>query len=87
MPCDLEKETKIDIVKQLFPYQQDSEEPNNNEHRGTTNPFNMKELRQAANRIKVGRAPGPDKIIPEAIKITTQIVPEELLQLYNNLLE
>lgn len=78
-PYQLTKERRIEIVEELFPQSLDNmPEPNINEEVPPT--FKIEELEKAAARIKTGRAPGPDRILPEAMKITAACVPESFWQ-------
>ncbi|KAG5888539.1 hypothetical protein JTB14_032709 [Gonioctena quinquepunctata] len=48
--------------------------------------FGEDELLAAASRIKAGKAPGPDSIPPEIIKVAVTVIPRDLLRILNGLL-
>ncbi|MEW8544944.1 MAG: reverse transcriptase family protein [Candidatus Thiodiazotropha sp.] len=50
-------------------------------------PFSMDELTSSVNKLKLGKAGGPDGILSEMIKSTCSIVAPVLLSLYNRILE
>lgn len=53
----------------------------------TPEPFTEEELRQAIKGIKNGKAPGPDGLTVEALKLAFEIIPEKLLAKFNDLLK
>lgn len=84
LPCCLERNIKIKIVRDLFP---DSHESIPNEKaEGEASPFEIQELECAAEKIKTGRSPGLDKILPEALRIAVKTIPDRMLAMYNNLI-
>lgn len=85
LPGDLTNEEKMKIARDLFP-EIDDELPNtiNETH---AEKFTRQELEAAAERMKPGKAPGPDRVLPEAVKLATKIIPEEMLAIYNKLLK
>ncbi|XP_045473917.1 uncharacterized protein LOC123680183 [Harmonia axyridis] len=50
-------------------------------------PLQMEELKTAVESMKAGRAPGPDGMTAENLKIVCEIVPEQLLDMFNKLIE
>nr|CAI5850898.1 unnamed protein product [Callosobruchus analis] len=82
--CNLEPDTKIDIVRQLFPSRQDSwpERPVDED----CLPFTLEELTEAGSRLKSGKAPGLDGVTPDVLKEAIFISPQHLLGLLNSLL-
>nr|CAH7729394.1 unnamed protein product [Callosobruchus chinensis] len=79
--CD---DWKVQIVRELFPTRQDQWQRHPPE-RGVQ-PFTAEELSEAANKLKRGKAPGPDNVPPEAIKKLVEIAPQFILSLLNELL-
>lgn len=47
-------------------------------------PFTLNELEDAAELLKPNKAPGPDAIPPEIVKIAVQTAPEHILKVINN---
>lgn len=84
LPYQLSEERRIEIVEHLFPTKQDSWERGN--IAVVSDEFTLEELAAATERLKGGRAPGPDGVPPEAIKELSRTVPEFLLKILNNLL-
>ncbi|KAL3278979.1 hypothetical protein HHI36_016496 [Cryptolaemus montrouzieri] len=50
-------------------------------------PFTEQELKRVVAAMKTRRAPGPDGISPEALKIAHEAIPEKILEIFNALLE
>lgn len=48
--------------------------------------INEEELLGACNKLKTGKAPGPDRITPETIKLAVTNFPEYFLQVFNKLM-
>lgn len=48
--------------------------------------FTRQELIDAANKIKLGKAPGQDHLTAEAVKVMAEIIPETILNVFNDLL-
>uniref|UniRef100_A0A6M2DQW1 Putative 115 kDa protein in type-1 retrotransposable element n=1 Tax=Xenopsylla cheopis TaxID=163159 RepID=A0A6M2DQW1_XENCH len=74
------------IVEELFPMQPTREKghyTNNNE----VPMFTIPELQYAAKTIKLGKAPGPDGIPTQVIKMIAQEFPDILLNVYNACLD
>lgn len=86
LPCELGKAEKIAITKELFPIVGRDEVSPGRERDIIVKPFTKHELERAASKIKTGKSPGPDKIIPEAMKLAAIVLTEELLEMYNSLL-
>lgn len=85
LACTIAKDTKISIVKEPFPTYQDSIP--NFRATGQAPPFTSDELGKAVEKLKTGRSPGPDRILPEATKIAAAIISETMRAMYNNLLQ
>ncbi|KAH0818472.1 hypothetical protein GEV33_004319 [Tenebrio molitor] len=51
----------------------------------TCTPFTVEELKAAAERLRTGKAPGPDGVPPEVVKLAVTTAPEEILQVMNGL--
>lgn len=84
-PYELEEEEKKKIVKHLFPRSEDFFHKSNAVPADSL--FTIDELRQAAERIKTRKAPGPDNYLPEAIKGAVEVIPGTLLEALNKLLK
>lgn len=48
--------------------------------------IDLEELLSAAQKIKTGRAPGPDHLTPNAVKALVSVAPDELLAVFNQLI-
>lgn len=86
LPYNLGVEQRKQIAEALFP----ECEVRRNRQRTTIIDFPqfvMDELKEAGNKMKTGKAPGPDGIPPEAIKICVREIPEILLRVTNELLQ
>lgn len=84
-PCKLPDAVKIWAVETLFPNHPEwhwTKRPTNQVHL-----FSLQDIKGAGEKIKIGRAPGPDMIPPEVVKQATKVIPEFLLKVYNRLLE
>lgn len=84
MPYNLPNERKIEIVEGLFPLR--SDQWTRGEVIKNVERFTREELTVAKNAMKNGKAPGPDNVPPEAVKMFTEISPEFVLAVFNNLL-
>lgn len=82
----LSTDEKMKIAEKLFPTQElptwntsvvDEEIP----------PFTMDEILQVYTEIKNKKAPGPDGLIPEVIKVFIKAAPDFCLRLYNELIK
>lgn len=83
-PYDLCIDKKREIVSDLFPQINDERKWDNAV--SAVEPFTTEELESAAKSIKGAKAPGLDKIPPEAIKMVAEDLPEWLLGVINSLL-
>ncbi|KAJ3617034.1 hypothetical protein MTP99_009165 [Tenebrio molitor] len=79
----LSKEEKLQMAKKLFPIGEWQIRPLKEKDITT---FTSKELEEAASRLKLGKAPGPDAFPPEVIKALIENQPQYCLQLMNRLL-
>lgn len=85
LPYNPPVEKKLEWCRQLFPKKE------NRRLRWMRIPteqapqFTIEELREAAGTIKNKKAPGPDGIPPEAVKIAVTEVPDAVLEVLNNL--
>lgn len=81
---DLDEEGRINAFKDLF---KEEENPiiweKKNQETLHTPPFEEKEVAEAANKIKTGKAPGPDTLTPETLKLAIQKWPRYFQLLYN----
>lgn len=75
-PATLTEEATRKNIDHLFPRSSPANWPSRVFDPGTVPPVTLEEVRRAANRIKTKKAPGPDGIPPEAIKILVQEYPE-----------
>lgn len=85
LPYNLSLDQKTEIIEQLFPKREDQWIRGEKIQEGVS-PFTIDELDKAAEQIKHGKAPGPDRIPPEAVKLAVKIIPLILLEILNNLL-
>ena len=53
---------------------------------GQPRSFSQEELREATERIRSGKAPGPDGVLPEIAKVTVRCQPELFLAIANRTL-
>lgn len=83
VPYSLEKDFQLEILNTLFPTRNDSWLPVPIEQPTL---FTTEELQIAGERLRVGTAPGPDKIPPELIKEVILQAPSYILKLLNGLL-
>lgn len=84
-PYELNSDRKLTIVRDLFPQINEVWMYNNTDTEVET--FTTRELEAAAANIKTGKAPGLDKIPPEAIKLVAEDLPDWLLGVRNGMLE
>jgi hypothetical protein len=79
----LSLEERREAVAKLFPIRPIAEWPR--VEIGAVEPFTTDELRTAALKLRPGKAPGPDGIPPEVIRLLAEVVPRTLLSLMNGL--
>lgn len=79
-------EQKIEILKHLFPTRDDNFTKSGRRAKDV-HPFTAEELSNAVSNMKLGRAPGPDFLTSEAIKIAAGVIPAVLLATLNQLLK
>ena len=84
MPYNLSKERKKEIVCALFPHKEDQWKRGNRVKKVAT--FTENELALAGNRMKVGKAPGPDNIPSDVVKLAIKAAPKLVLEVMNELL-
>lgn len=85
LPFNLGFKQRAEIIRQLFPRKEDVWQ-RGQKVQGGVPPFTTAELENAAGQIKTGKAPGPDQIPPEAIKIAVFEFPSVFLGVLNQLL-
>lgn len=71
------------IVEELFPKHERRPERATPDGNIPEESFNIEELKEAAKRLKKGKAPGPDNIPNEIIVQVIEVWPELLLETYN----
>jgi hypothetical protein len=79
----LSLEERREAVAKLFPIRPIAEWPR--VEIGAVESFTTDELRAAALKLRPGKAPGPDGIPPEVIRLLAEVVPRTLLSLMNGL--
>lgn len=84
MPFELDIEREVEIVKRLFLASQEILE-NNYTVQNEIGPFNEEKLNDVGGNIKNRKAPGPDIVPSDAIKIALKIIPEVILGVMNEL--
>lgn len=86
LPYQLSTEKKIEYITELFPT---NNNPRKQKIRRTDNirKFTKEEMENAGKALKSGKAPGPDGIPPEIIKLLIKNIPETLLAIMNNILK
>ena len=82
----LDNEKMQKIVDTLFPTHVLRAEDQYNQLHEDPPPFTETELRAATSRLKSGKAPGPDGVPVEALKVIADRRPELLLTMYNTCL-
>lgn len=75
------------IVKTLFPTHPPREEYGEARDLGEIAPFNEEELAEAASSLANRKAPGPDGIPAEVLKVMARVCPQLLLNMYNKCLK
>ncbi|KAJ3661602.1 hypothetical protein Zmor_005992 [Zophobas morio] len=84
----LSKEMTTKIIKELFPDLRLERVGRKEEHLPVVAPpFTTEELLTASQKLKPGKAPGPDGLTPEVVMMAVASVPQLLLNLMNSLLE
>ena len=81
----LSKEMAIKTIEELFPNRDTRKEKEH--HPVEAPPFTEEELLAASRKLKPKKAPGPDGLPPEVVKIVATSVPQLLLNLMNALLK
>lgn len=77
----LSEESQRQYASKLFPRQK---LPTWDRGATTTSiPFTRQELAQAMEKVKAGKAPGPDGISGEMVKVMFKAIPEEMLNIFN----
>lgn len=84
---EMEEEVMENIVDTLFPTHPRRSEVHSAEVIAEVPTFTQKELEEAANALKNRKAPGPDGIPVEAIKVAVATCPQMMLKVYNTCLE
>lgn len=72
-PFRMPEEEKRRRMKKLFPFRIDVRTASRSG--GETPLFTREEVRQACEKIKTGKAPGPDGITPKIVKLTFHKAP------------
>lgn len=85
LPFQLAEQRKMKIISALFPTRQDILTKEDLEEEPTE--FSIKELNEAAAKLKTGKAPGPDGIPAEMVKELVQCAPIPLLRSMNAILK
>jgi len=80
---ELKEDTMDNIVNTLFPTHEIERNASTSVDEYSPPLFTVDELRSAAKALKNGKAPGPDGIPAEILKIVAEENPEILLQMYN----
>lgn len=85
LPFNLSEQQKETIVASLFPQRNDPwlKGPKVS---GGIPPITREELDSAAAQIKINKAPGPDRLTPEAVKMLVKTIPDVLLEILNQIL-
>lgn len=86
LPFNLTTTQRAEIIRQLFLSEEDVWQKGSKVREGIP-PFNLEELGKAAEQIKAGKAPGADRIPPEAVKMAVHKIPELFLRVLNQLLK
>ena len=84
MPSELldEQATKV-IVDTLFPDHPNNQHPQSEVRRDEIPLFTEAEMAEAIRSMKNGKAPGPDGIPAEALKVALKVIPGILLAMFN----
>lgn len=84
-PYELDVDRKMMIERELFP--QCIQPMLTKVICSEPTPFSQEELTIAIKRLKSDKAPGPDRILPDCIKLAVQELPELFLSIFNNILK
>lgn len=74
------------ILSDLFPFVENDKIPRRPTIHEEVHGFTERELAQAIKAMKNGKAPGPDGVTVEAVKIFHQACPEKMLEMFNKML-
>lgn len=85
-PVIRDKKTMRNIVDTLSPDDEFKQREKLVSDNKVISPFTASELKAAINLMKSGKAPGPDGVPIEAIKLAYQTCPQEILDIYNSCL-
>jgi hypothetical protein len=85
--CPFDEETMARIVNTLFPTHPPTQHPDETPEIGDIHPFTIGELQIAARMMRNKKAPGPDGIPAEVLKLIAVRVPSLLLNMYNACLQ
>lgn len=83
--CNLTKNEKIKMAEELFPRDLELQWETEGDN-GDVDPFTEAEIALAASKMRRRRAPRPDGIPAELVKVTVENFPRELLEMMNELL-
>lgn len=83
-PFSPSPDQKVAIIERLFPRTRDVW--TRGEIAQNAPAFTADELLKAAEQIKSGKAPGPDRIPPEAVRVAVGVIPLFFLEVFNRLL-
>ncbi|KAG5894688.1 hypothetical protein JTB14_034736 [Gonioctena quinquepunctata] len=85
-PVLLAEELTQGIAEKLFPRTEDGMPDICDRIKEKVQLFTLEEMLTAAKSLKSGKAPGPDGIPPEAMKVAMETAPEWMLNVLNGLL-
>lgn len=83
-PYEIGPERRAKIITELFPKVADNWI--RHESIAEAPPFTIEELQLAYEKLKTGKAAGPDKILPDTIRKAVEVAPTVILKLLNQLL-
>lgn len=81
---ELNETRRMEIARSLFPKERQIEDLYEGDENIVQVAFTMEELKTAAERLKNNKAPGMDRIPPEAIKAVVKGQGESVLRILNN---
>lgn len=84
---EIARERRVEIANTLFPEEEVIIWENIGEEEPPLDDFTLTELANAADRLKSNRAPGPDGILPEAVKMVVKENGNIVLTILNDLLK